>query len=219
MQRPFAKLKKLKLKTKEPSRSVSKKNSSPVQEQDEVQLFLEAVQDVKPLHKKGPEVISPAKPVTSPQKKEESLEKFLRGDFEFELEYTEEYMQGIVKGVNARVFAKLKTGGFSVERHLDLHGFTLEQAHLALIDFIRACYLQNKRCVLIITGRGLNSPLGVGVLKREIQYWLTRDPLKRIVLAFCTALPKHGGAGALYVLLRNYKKTKGKISWERIFYP
>jgi len=52
------------------------------------------------------------------------------------------------------------------------------------------------------------------VLRERLQAWLTRDPFKRIVLAFCTALPKHGGAGALYVLLRKRKKD-GKINWER----
>jgi DNA-nicking Smr family endonuclease len=80
---------------------------------------------------------------------------------------------------------------------------------------MREQYSQNKRCVLLIPGRGLNSPLGIGVLKREVQHWLTREPLKRVVLAFCTALPRHGGTGALYVLLRKYKKTRGKVIWDR----
>ena len=75
---------------------------------------------------------------------------------------------------------------------------------------MREQYVHNKRCVLLIPGRGKNSPLGVGVLKKEVQHWLTREPLKRVVLAFCTALPKHGGTGALYVLLRKYKKPEEK---------
>ena len=36
-----------------------------------------------------------------------------------------------------------------------------------------------------------------------------------VVLAFCTAQPKHGGAGALYVLLRKYRKDRGKVRWDR----
>jgi DNA-nicking Smr family endonuclease len=55
------------------------------------------------------------------------------------------------------------------------------------------------------------------VLKEELKTWLTRDPLKRVVLAFVTALPRHGGAGALYVLLRKYKKIKGKVRWENFW--
>ncbi len=55
------------------------------------------------------------------------------------------------------------------------------------------------------------------MLKEELKTWLTRDPLKRVVLAFVTALPRHGGAGALYVLLRKYKKIKGKVRWENFW--
>jgi DNA-nicking Smr family endonuclease len=67
----------------------------------------------------------------------------------------------------------------------------------------------------VIPGRGVNSPGGMAVLKEELKAWLTRDPLKRVVLAFTTALPRHGGAGALYVLLRKFKKTKGKVHFEK----
>ena len=45
--------------------------------------------------------------------------------------------------------------------------------------------------------------------------WLTHDPLKRVVLAFTTALPRHGGTGALYLLLRKFKKVKGKARFEK----
>jgi hypothetical protein len=36
-----------------------------------------------------------------------------------------------------------------------------------------------------------------------------------VVLAFVTALPRDGGTGALYVLLRRKKKNEGKVRWER----
>jgi len=83
------------------------------------------------------------------------------------------------------------------------------------LQFVREHYLAGKRCLLVIPGRGANSPGGVAVLKEELKAWLTRDPLKRVVLAFATALPRHGGAGALYVLLRKFKKSKGKVRFER----
>jgi DNA-nicking Smr family endonuclease len=70
------------------------------------------------------------------------------------------------------------------------------------------------RALLLIPGRGKNSPDGVAVLRERVQAWLTQDPLKRVVLAFCTARPVDGGPGSLYVLLRKYRK-KGKVLWER----
>ena len=44
----------------------------------------------------------------------------------------------------------------------------------------------------------------------------------RAKLAPCTLgtrvrVPRHGGAGALYVLLRKFKKIKGKVRWENFW--
>ena len=143
-----------------------------------------------------------------------ALADLVSGKVEFELEYTDEYVQGIVKGADHKIFRQLKAGRFSPEAHLDLHGLNAEQAQQSLLIFVREQYFHGKRCVLVIPGRGINSPGGMPILKEEMKTWLTRDPLKRVVLAFCTAQPRHGGAGALYVLLRQKKKTEGKIRWD-----
>jgi len=63
------------------------------------------------------------------------------------------------------------------------------------------------RCILIVCGRGLNSAGRQPVLKQNLVTWLTRAPLKRIVLAFACARSRDGGAGAFYVLVR---RNKGK---------
>ena len=59
-----------------------------------------------------------------------------------------------------------------------------------------------RRCVVIVHGRGLHSKDQQPVLKERVTVWLTQARLGRLVLAFCTARPHDGGAGALYVLLR-----------------
>jgi len=143
-----------------------------------------------------------------------ALADLVSGKVEFDLEYSDEYVQGIVKGADHKIFRQLKAGRFSPEAHLDLHGLNADQAQQLLLTFVREQYFQGKRCVLLIPGRGINSPGGKPVLKEELKAWLTKDPLKRVVLAFCTAQPRHGGAGALYVLLRQKKKTEGKIRWD-----
>lgn len=142
------------------------------------------------------------------------FQKFMRGEIEFDLEYTDEYMQGHVKGLDSKIFRQLKAGNLSVEAHMDLHGMNAEQAYEHLLFFMRESYLQGYRCLLVITGRGKNSPGGQSVLKQAARDWLTKEPLRKIVLGFCTALPKHGGAGALYVLLRKKKKSIGKVKWD-----
>ena len=62
------------------------------------------------------------------------------------------------------------------------------------------------RCVIVVPGRGRNSPDGIGILREKLKLWFTQEPFKRVVLAFCTARPHDGGPGSLYVLLRKYKK-------------
>lgn len=162
---------------------------------------------------------TPPPPPPSPADEEEkalaALHDLVAGKVEFTLEYSDEYVQGFVTELDPKVYRQLRAGQFSPEAHLDLHGLNTDQAQLTLLHFVREQYLAGKRCLLLIPGRGSNSPGGVAILKEELKSWLTRDPLKRVVLAFTTALPRHGGAGALYVLLRKFKKTKGKVRFEK----
>ncbi len=144
----------------------------------------------------------------------EYLHNLVQGNVEFELSYSDEFIHGFIQGLDRRILGKLKSGQFSVEAHLDMHGLNALQARNAALDFLRNQYNLGRRCVLLIPGRGLNSPGGQALIREELPLWLTRDPLRRIVLAFCTALPRHGGAGALYVLLRKFRKNIGKVRWD-----
>lgn len=183
---------------------------------DEDNLFSKAMSGVRTLAGKGREVppeIAPreaAAPAVG-----HPLQDFMDGTVEFALEFTDEYLEGHVVGLDALTVGKLRAGQYSPEGHLDLHGMNALQAYEAMIGFMRAAYHKGMRTVLVIPGRGKNSPDGMGVLREKVQAWLTHDPFKRVVLAFCTAQPAHGGAGALYVLLRKYKKSRGKIQWDR----
>ncbi|MGM0645167.1 MAG: Smr/MutS family protein [Thermodesulfobacteriota bacterium] len=195
----------------------------PPESNEETRLFQQAMQGVKPLKANGREVAVTPDPQTppAPNQSENDAQAYLRdlvhGKVEFELEHTAEFIEGHVRGLDQRTVRKLKAGQISYEAHLDLHGANADGAKLELLEFCRSQYLLGRRCLLIIPGRGRNSPQGRGVLREEVQAWLTQDPLKRVVLAFTTALPKHGGAGALYLLLRKYKKAHGKILWQK--YP
>jgi len=142
------------------------------------------------------------------------LRNLIQGRVDFELSYSEEYLHGYIQDLDRKVLGKLKAGQFSIEAHLDMHGLNALQARDATYDFLRIQYQLGRRCVLLIPGRGKNSPGGMALIREELPFWLTRDPLRRVVLAFCTALPQHGGAGALYVLLRKHKKTQGKVRWD-----
>ena len=129
------------------------------------------------------------------------------GEGPFELSYSDEYIDGAVLGISPEVLKKLREGYFSYQDYLDLHGLNRQQARSEVRDFIMECFAARRRCVLIIAGRGLNSKDKEPVLKNNLPIWLTRAPLKRVVLAFASARSYDGGWGAFYVLLR---KNEGK---------
>ncbi len=106
--------------------------------------------------------------------------------------------------VDRRTDQKLKRGQYPVDVTLDLHGLTQEAAHNKLRSVLRRAQGQGLRCVLVITGkgRGAGGITGQGVLRRKVPEWLAEESMHTIVLRHHEAQPEHGGAGALYVLLR-----------------
>jgi DNA-nicking Smr family endonuclease len=104
-------------------------------------------------------------------------------------------------GIDRANAERLKRGLHKVEATLDLHGMTQAEAHRALAAFVAASHEAGRRCVLVITGRGLG-PSGPGVLKRSVPRWLEEPELRRLILAIAPAQPRHGGGGAAYLLLR-----------------
>ena len=102
-------------------------------------------------------------------------------------------------GVDRATAERLKRGRRTIEARLDLHGMTQAEAHRALAGFVAGSRTGGRRCVLVITGHGRISG---GVLKSAVPRWLHEPEMRRHVLAIAPARPQHGGAGALYVLLR-----------------
>ena len=206
---------------REPAPEVKPTHVEPLpQVEDPEELFSMAMTGVATLSGPGGrKVAAPVAPAAAPapvaDQGDEQLRDLVSGVVEFTLEHTDEFILAQVKGISPTLVHRLRSGLLSPEAHLDMHGLNALQAFTSLAEFLREHYLQGRRCVLLIPGRGKNSPEGYGVLREKVQQWLTRDPFKRVVLAFCTAQPRHGGAGALYVLLRKYAQSRGKILWER----
>ncbi|HEX6440748.1 MAG TPA: Smr/MutS family protein [Stellaceae bacterium] len=105
-------------------------------------------------------------------------------------------------GIDRANAERLKRGRRPIEARLDLHGMTQAEAHAALSRFIAGSRAAGHRCVLVITGHGRSSG---GVLKQSVPRWLNEPSMRRQLLAIAPAQPQHGGAGALYLLLRRSK--------------
>lgn len=110
--------------------------------------------------------------------------------------------QGVMhhrKGIRLQDLSRLKRGEYPIEAELDLHGLIETVADEALQNFINRCYLHEKRCVLVIHGKGYNSEASAPVLKNLVNMRLRQ--LKKVI-AFCSSTPKDGGTGSVYVLIK-----------------
>lgn len=178
----------------------------------ELSAFATAMRQVKPLAGKGREVAQIPSAVLA---ESGCLQDIVDSKIEFVFSSAGEHIEGHVLGLDEVTINSLRAGAYSPEAHLDLHGLTAVQAFQSLLGFMRGSWFKGLRTVLLVPGRGLNSPNGYGVLRDKVQHWLTQEPFKRVVLAFCSAVPADGGAGSVYVMLRKYKK-KGHVYWERL---
>lgn len=173
-------------------------------------LFTEEMSDVRPLtgHKekiaRAPGAnLRPAHPAPDDEAQVMAhLRGLINGDYELDITFSDEYMQGSVRGLDRKTMRRLKRGEFPVKDYIDLHGLTKQEAEVEVRDFLVQSHKLGHRCVLIVHGRGLNSPDSFPVLKEGLPVWLNRGPAEKIVLAFATARPYDGGTGAIYVLLR-----------------
>ena len=104
-------------------------------------------------------------------------------------------------GVDRRTDDRLRRGQLDIDGRIDLHGLTQSAAHEALVRFLGDSQRAGRRCVLIITGKGAINQ-GGGILRNVTPRWLAEPGLRRMIVAIHQAQPRHGGEGALYVLLK-----------------
>jgi DNA-nicking Smr family endonuclease len=113
--------------------------------------------------------------------------------------------------MDRKTHQKLKRGKVAPEGKLDLHGMTMAEAHPRLLSFILRAQADGKRLVLVITGKGRQSPddgpipVRKGILRHQVPHWLSLPPLAQAVLQVAEAHLKHGGGGAFYVYLRRHR--------------
>ena len=109
---------------------------------------------------------------------------------------------------------ELKRGKINIDRRLDLHGYTLIDAYEKFKNEVTKMYKAKKRCILVVTGKGLNSKnnninerprLFHGKIKNSIISWINEEELRKHILTYQDASFEHGGDGAIFVYLRKNK--------------
>ena len=96
-------------------------------------------------------------------------------------------------------------------KHIDLHGFTLEQANVAIAKFIQDCYQNKVSKIIVVTGKGLHSNVDkdpyvskdLSILKYSVPEFIeNNDELMKKIIEIKDAKIKDGGAGAFYIYLK-----------------
>ena len=174
---------------------------------DDKTLFRRLMNDVTPLKNTKKRDAVPKMPAIKNIRKLTSYDKptteYTLSNYYKDAVSTDSTLSFSQSGVPHKRLCQLKRGDIPWEARLDLHGYRPDAARDALCAFIEHQHQRGKRSLLIIHGKG--SHLGQApILKNHVNHWLQQLPL---VLAFHSALPRDGGTGALYVLLKRERLT------------
>jgi len=111
-------------------------------------------------------------------------------------------------GLDSSWDRKLAKAAIAPDFTLDLHGHTLDSAHARLDHGLTQAISMGARLVLLITGRPRPSDDHAGrgerrgAIRAKVLDWLAAGPHGPRIAAVRGAHPRHGGAGALYIVLR-----------------
>lgn len=166
-------------------------------DEDDKDLFRGAMLDVTPLTSNKAEIKQ--KP-TAIQKRatvsESRINDTLSDEF---IPPSEDFLEFMRPGVQKSYLKQIRNGKVEVEDYIDLHGYRRDDARLTLLEFLDHAQQEGYKLVRIVHGKGYHSDENKPVLKAMVNKWLQSIPE---VLAFVSTVPKDGGLGAVYVLLK-----------------
>ena len=99
---------------------------------------------------------------------------------------------------------RLSRGLVSPDSVLDLHGSDLATAYERLDSRLEEAVASGHRLILLVTGKppGPERPVKRGAIRAAVGDWLAGSPHAANIAAVRGAHPRHGGSGALYIVLR-----------------
>ena len=139
-------------------------------------------------------------------------EKAALGEQGFEMLESEQNITYSRVGLDGGSLRRLINGHMRPTLTLDLHGYRIETARDSVWNAVKHGQTEGDRCLLIVHGKagagyrdenGEIRGAGQALIKSHVNHWLQQLDA---VLAFTSALPKDGGTGALYVLLKKAAK-------------
>ena len=101
---------------------------------------------------------------------------------------------------------RLGKGAVAPDDVIDLHGHTLASAHAVLDKRLDQAVARGDRVILLVTGKPprpeSERPHARGAIRAVVADWLAASRHAGHIAAVRNAHPRHGGAGALYIILR-----------------
>jgi DNA-nicking Smr family endonuclease len=104
---------------------------------------------------------------------------------------------------------RLSRGLVSPDATVDLHGHNLAGAHALLDRRLEQAIAEGARLLLLITGKPPSDerrPVARGAIRAAVGDWLRASRHARDIAAVRNAHPRHGGQGALYIVLRRKRE-------------
>ena len=101
-----------------------------------------------------------------------------------------------------------------IEKTIDFHGYTLDEANKKISDLINNCFTQGVNKINIITGKGLRSKNkenpyiseDLSILKHSVPNFIkSKLSLMKIIKEISVANIEDGGQGAFYIFLKQKK--------------
>jgi len=176
-------------------------SQSNIMNDDDDKLFSEAMQGVKTLvTNKANLKQKPANIKKRPVSVQRNIEDTLSDEF---IDECDDFLEFMRPGIQKSYLKQIRNGKVPIEDHLDLHGYRRDDARKTLLTFLDHAQHQSFKLVRIVHGKGYHSDSSQPILKAMINKWLQSIPE---VLAFVSAIPKDGGTGAVYVLLRKLRE-------------
>lgn len=177
-------------------------------------LFRQAMRTVEPLNQVKPkagierETVKFVRHQAELQSPPSSVEPVYLSSQYSENTHADSLLTYRVASLPIKRFKQLQKGLIPWQARMDLHGLRVDDAADKLRQFIRTQTEIGHRCVLIIHGKGGHHG-ETPVIKSYTNHWLKQFPE---ILAFHSALPRDGGTGAVYVLLRRKPKDTHFLS-------
>jgi DNA-nicking Smr family endonuclease len=171
---------------------------------DEKALWGKVMATVKPLHaetlepKAEMKTVVPAKAGTSGSLAQTSRGSRLRGN--------DERPKPASSGLDSHWDRRIHRGGIVPDISIDLHDSSLSRAYARLDGALEQAVAQKLKVILLVTGKprahDRASGEGRGAIAAVVRDWLAASRHSRHISAVRNAHPKHGGAGALYIVLK-----------------